>query len=201
MTTHSARPARVASAPAAGSSTFVDPEVYYAQLAAVHLATGALLTDSQGRVLLVKPNYRPHWLLPGGMAEHGEAPETACARELAEELGIRPAVGPLLVVDWAPPYGHRTRPLIYLLFDAGTIEASQIRLQDDELDDYGFFAPEQATSRLAPNVAARVPAALAARAQATTGYRPALASVAASGGSGAREQPCDVRCAGSPGIS
>jgi ADP-ribose pyrophosphatase YjhB (NUDIX family) len=102
--------------------TFIAPEIYCAQLAAVHVATGALITDPADRVLLVKPFSRPHWLLPGGMAYEGEPPEVACARELDEELGLRVEVGRLLVVDWAPPSGHRTRPLLYLLFDAGTVD-------------------------------------------------------------------------------
>ncbi|MFF0861387.1 NUDIX domain-containing protein [Nonomuraea sp. NPDC003560] len=66
------------------------------------MATGALITDPQGRILLVKPNYRPHWLIPGGMADDGEPPESACARELDEELGLRASIGRLLVADWAP---------------------------------------------------------------------------------------------------
>ncbi|WP_219518596.1 NUDIX domain-containing protein [Nonomuraea ceibae] len=153
--------------------TFVEPEIYYAQLPSVHVATGGLITDPGGRVLLVKPNYRPHWLFPGGMVEEGEPPEDACARELREELGLEVKVGQLLVVDWAPPYGHRTRPLVYLLFDAGTMNDPAIRLQYAELDDAAFFAPEEAAARLSSRVAARVPAALAARERGVTIYRPA----------------------------
>ena len=152
--------------------TFVEPELYYAQLASVHVATGALLTDRDGRVLLVKPNYRPHWLIPGGMADDGEPPEQACARELHEELGLQATIGRLLVVDWAPPSGARTRPILYLLFDAGTLDGEQIRLQDAELDDAAFLPPREAEERLSEVVAARVPAALTAREQGITIYRP-----------------------------
>ncbi|WP_219506064.1 NUDIX domain-containing protein [Nonomuraea ceibae] len=152
--------------------TFVEPEIYYAQLAAVHVATGALIIDPAGRVLVVKPFYRPHWQLPGGMADEGEPPEVACARELDEELGLRVEVGRLLVVDWAPPSGHRARPLMYLVFDAGTMDEPDLRLQHAELDDATFFPPEEAAARLAEADAARVPAALAAREHSTTVYRP-----------------------------
>lgn len=152
---------------------FVEPEIYYAQLAAVHVATGALITDMGGRVLLVKPFYRPHWLLPGGMADDSEPPEVACARELDEELGLGVEVGRLLVVDWAPPSGHRRRPILYLLFDGGVLDGLGIRLQHAELDDARFFEPDEAAARLAVGVSARVPAALAARERGITVYRPA----------------------------
>lgn len=151
---------------------FVEPEIYYAQLAAVHVATGALITDPAGRVLVVKPNYRPHWLIPGGMADDGEPPHLACARELKEELGLTGELGRLLVVDWAPPRGQRTRPILYLLFDAGTLRDQRIQLQDDELDDHAFVTPAEAAARLAPEVATRVPAALAARESGSTIYLP-----------------------------
>jgi 8-oxo-dGTP diphosphatase len=151
---------------------FVEPEVYYAQLASVHVATGALITDRHDRILLVKPNYRPHWLIPGGMAEDGEPPETACARELHEELGLHAKIGRLLVVDWASPAGHRTRPIIYLLFDAGTLHNEHLQLQQAELDDAAFFTVEEAVARLSATVSARLPAALAAREQDLTSYRP-----------------------------
>ncbi|MEW9552115.1 NUDIX domain-containing protein [Nonomuraea sp. NPDC050783] len=153
--------------------TWVEPELYYARLASVHVATGALITNPQGGILLVKPTYRPHWLIPGGMADDGEPPETACARELREELGLQLPVGPLLVVDWAPPAGHRRRPILYLLFDAGVVTGEPPRPQDDELDDVAFLPVEEAVRRLSAQVAGRVPAALAAREQGGTIYRPA----------------------------
>ncbi|MER7207227.1 MULTISPECIES: NUDIX hydrolase [Streptosporangium] len=156
----------------AASSTWVEPEIYYAGLATVHVAAGALITDENGHVLLVKPNYQPYWLVPGGMAEEGEAPEDACVRELGEELGISIRLGRLLTVDWAPPYGYRTRPLVHLLFDGGTLRDTPIRLQTAELDDHAFVPVDRAVTMLSSATAARIPAALAARERQTTVYRP-----------------------------
>jgi 8-oxo-dGTP diphosphatase len=158
--------------PEAVRSTFVEPEIYYAGLAAAYVTAGALITDPAGRVLLVKPNYRDHWLLPGGTADDNEAPEAACARELKEEIGLALDVGPLLVVAWQPARAERFRPTVSFIFDAGILDdPERIRLQEDELDDHGFFAPDQAAARLGP-IADRIPAALHARETRTPVYLP-----------------------------
>jgi 8-oxo-dGTP diphosphatase len=145
------------------SSTFVAPEIYYARLAAAYVTAAAVITDPDGRVLLVDPNYRDHWLLPGGAADDNEPPEAACARELKEELGLDLTVGPLLVVGWTAAYGDRLRPTVSFVFDGGTLDPGErIRIQEEELDAYGFFAPGDAVARLGPG-AHRLPAALRAR--------------------------------------
>ncbi|HXL87938.1 MAG TPA: NUDIX hydrolase [Streptosporangiaceae bacterium] len=159
--------------PADRSRTFVEPERWYAQLATHYAATGALITDPEGRILLVKPYYRDHWTLPGGMVDHGETPESACAREITEELGVNVVIGRLLVIDWAPAHPPRPRPITYFLFDAGVLtDASSIHLQEAELDACCFVDPLQAAGRLAAHTAARLPAALAARSARTTLYLP-----------------------------
>ena len=48
---------------------FIDHDTWFAQLPGVVVAAGALITDPAGRILLVKPNYRDHWTLPGGICE------------------------------------------------------------------------------------------------------------------------------------
>jgi 8-oxo-dGTP diphosphatase len=143
--------------------TFVEPEIYYARLPAAYLSAGALITDPDGRVLLVDPNYRDHWLLPGGGVDDNEPPEAACLRELKEELGFDVPVGPLLVVSWQPGRGERPRPTVSFVFDGGILEnPGRIRLQEDELDGFAFFEPDEAVTRLGP-IGHRLPAALRAR--------------------------------------
>src|SRR5215472_6788580 len=96
-------PDKVVSVPDPASRVFspAEEDAWYAQLPTMFGAAGALFTDGAGRVLLVKPNYRDHWSLPGGILEHGEPPHEACRREIGEELGLDITPGRLLVVGWA----------------------------------------------------------------------------------------------------
>ncbi|GLY82778.1 NUDIX domain-containing protein [Actinoallomurus iriomotensis] len=142
---------------------FVEPEIYYAGLPAAYVAAGALITDPTGRVLLVKPHYLDHWLMPGGTADEGEPPEATCAREVKEEIGLDLPVGPLLLVGWAPARAPRPRPIVTFIFDGGELDGPErIRLQEDELDDHAFFPPDEARRRLG-RVGRRLPPALHAR--------------------------------------
>jgi ADP-ribose pyrophosphatase YjhB (NUDIX family) len=54
------------------------------------VTAGAVITDEQGRVLLLKHRFRPGtgWGMPGGFMAEGEQPEDALRRELREEVGL-----------------------------------------------------------------------------------------------------------------
>jgi len=54
------------------------------------VTVGAIITDKEGRVLLLKHRFRPTpgWGIPGGFIEKGEQPEAALRRELREEAEL-----------------------------------------------------------------------------------------------------------------
>jgi 8-oxo-dGTP diphosphatase len=149
---------------------------WHASLPGAVLTAAGLIRDDAARVLVVKPNYRDYWTLPGGVCEFGEAPQAGCAREVAEEIGLELPVGRLLAVDWRPPlevYGPEARPSVHFIFDCGGLQSlSGVRLQAEELDD-GKFAPAAELASLLPDTALpRVLAAVAALSSGCVRYVP-----------------------------
>ncbi len=146
---------------------------WYATLPTMFGAAAAIFTDPGGRVLLVKPNYREHWSLPGGIIDEAEPPHEGCRREVEEEIGLQITLGPLLVIDWSPPDGIRPRPLVHFIFDGGELDDGvPIRLQESELDDYRFVEPGEVDRYLPVRLAARVAAALGSRVTGGAVYLP-----------------------------
>ncbi|MBB5964222.1 NUDIX domain-containing protein [Planomonospora venezuelensis] len=153
------------------SQPFLDPAEWYATLPTAFVSACLLLTDTEDRVLLVKPNYRPYWMIPGGVIEPGELPQECAVREIGEELGLIVRAGGLLVVDWSPPVDDRPRVLVNFLFDGGVLEEPiEIRLQAEELDDAAFLPWDEAAARLAAHTAPRLAAARRARKDGRTAY-------------------------------
>jgi 8-oxo-dGTP diphosphatase len=53
---------------------FTDGAAWFVSLPVLYAAAAALMTDTAGHVLLVKPNYRDHWSLPGESASTASRP-------------------------------------------------------------------------------------------------------------------------------
>src|SRR5229473_7540117 len=118
-----------------GRPGVMPPDIYVASLARKRMAVGALCRDQESRVLLVDPVYRDTWDLPGGAVEAEESPQTACRREVAEELGLDRPVGRVLAVDWVPSRPGRPEGLV-VVYDGGVLTATDIgaiTLEDGEL--------------------------------------------------------------------
>ena len=65
------------------------------------VGVGAVVFDSEGRVLLVRRGRPPKlgsWSLPGGRLEPGETLVSGCRREVREETGLDISPGPIVAV-------------------------------------------------------------------------------------------------------
>lgn len=114
---------------------------YLASLPQKRMGAGCLFFDEQGRILLVKPTYKPGWEIPGGVVELNESPQKCCEREIQEELGLQRTTSGLLVVDYNRAIGQKTESLMFI-FNGGTLSFDQIaaiRLPVSELSEFRFF--------------------------------------------------------------
>jgi len=102
----------------------------------LQLIAMAALVDADGRVLLAR---RPEgksmaglWEFPGGKLQPGESPETALARELREEIGVRTAASCLAPLCFA---SHRTatEQLLLLLYACRTWDGRAVGREGQEL--------------------------------------------------------------------
>ncbi|WP_037910951.1 NUDIX domain-containing protein [Actinacidiphila yeochonensis] len=159
--------------------TPADPEAWNAYLAEDNatqarkrVSADVLLRDEQGRVLLVKPTYKPGWDLPSGMAEANEAPDDAARRELKEEIGLDVTLHGLLVIDWVPPHGPWGDQLAFI-FDGGTLSAGQVRglrPHDSELSAVRLVTPDEAAGMLRDRLLNRFQASRATREESAPVY-------------------------------
>jgi 8-oxo-dGTP diphosphatase len=134
------------------------------------VAAGVLFVDSESRVLMVRPTYKEHWEIPGGFVEPGESPYRACVREVEEELGVRPPVGGLLSVDWAPDDGGDK---LLFVFDGGRLDPptlAAIRFGDGEIDRFAFVPAASLGDVTVERLARRIRESLRARSAGAAAY-------------------------------
>lgn len=143
--------------------TTTDYATYIAGLPRVLAAAATVFRDVHGRVLLVEPNYRDGWALPGGTIESdkGESPRQAARRETAEEIGLDLEPGRLLAIDWAR--GPKRPPIAAYLYDGGVLDEAElkaIRLQEEELLSWELVERDDLDRYLHGGLALRLRAAL-----------------------------------------
>ncbi|MFI0899229.1 NUDIX domain-containing protein [Streptomyces sp. NPDC020983] len=143
-----------------------DFATYIAGLPRILAGANMLFRSADGRVLLVEPNYREAWTLPGGTIESdaNETPRQAARRESVEEIGLDVEPGALLAMGWTTA-GPVRPPSVTFLFDGGVLTGEQlasIRLQESELDSWKLVDPADVHHYLTPNTAGAVRAAVEA---------------------------------------
>lgn len=143
----------------------MDYAAYIASLPKVLAGAALLIRDPASRCLLVEPNYRDGWTLPGGTVEsdEDETPRDAARRETLEEIGLSVEPGGLLAVDWVRGPGRP--PIAAYVYDGGTLPVERfdgIRLQEAELLSWRLVAPAELPVYLPDMLATRIAAALEA---------------------------------------
>ncbi|MBX7214167.1 MAG: NUDIX hydrolase [Thermoflexales bacterium] len=135
---------------------------FMARLPRKRMAAGVLCRNAAGQILIVKPGYRPDWLVPGGVTEADESPRMGAAREALEEVGLVIAVGRLLAMEYIPARPPRTESLQFI-FDGGVLDEARIATivpQQEELTAVRFADPAVAIRLLGASLGGRVAHAL-----------------------------------------
>ena len=126
------------------------------------MASGALIMNRAGEVLLVNPTYRKEWLIPGGIVEQDESPIEGCKREVMEELGVSIDLGRLLSLDYMPSSSEGTEALHFVFWGGvwGDEEIRRITLCNVELSEFRFFAVAELGEYLPSALNVRLQAAI-----------------------------------------
>lgn len=119
------------------------------------LGAAAVLTDDDGRWLIVRHTYRTGWGLPGGGVASGEGLSDTVHRELREELGVEVDLGPSFMFH-EPHINHITAVF------TGTVVAGVPEARSVEIDEVVWRHPDDfgATDRFLRLVSARLPGML-----------------------------------------
>lgn len=97
----------------------------------------ALFKDD--KILLVRQNNHPFWVLPGGTLEPDEDLAECAIRELMEETGISITVGPLLyVTNFIQPHRHSLDVFFLTHFVSG--EWPPHTAIPENINEMGFFS-------------------------------------------------------------
>jgi 8-oxo-dGTP diphosphatase len=145
---------------------------YYASLPRKRMAAGSLFFNDRDELLIVKPNYKDGWLIPGGTVEANESPRVAAIRETKEEIGLDISKQQMLCLDYVT-YADIAQENIQFIFYGGVLTQNQIdsiQLQNDELDEFKFVSTSDAVKILRPRLARRLPHCLEALRTNTVAY-------------------------------
>ena len=124
----------------------MNKEDYYRNLPRKRVAAGILVFHKK-KLLIVKPNYKDSWLIPGGVVEKNESPLRGAEREYREELGLIPNIQKLLCIDYSASSDQNKGDSLHFIFNSKDLheeDLSKIKLQSDELSDYKLTNVEEA---------------------------------------------------------
>jgi 8-oxo-dGTP pyrophosphatase MutT (NUDIX family) len=147
-------------------------EEYAARLPKKQVGTAVLFFNTKGDLLIVKPDYKEGWLVPGGSTDENESPLHCAIRETKEEIGLDVPTLQLVGVYYGPKKGVFTDSLKFI-FSGGVLSEQQIaeiKLQTEELEKYTFMSPQEAIPLFSSSLQKSIPACLEAIKNNTVAY-------------------------------
>lgn len=143
-------------------------EEYLKMLPRKIVGSAVVFFNTKGEILVVKPDYREGWLLPGGTADTGESPCDCAIRETREELGLD-----IPDIQLVGVYHGSSPDSLKFIFNGGILtdeQISNIHLPEDELEQFTFLLPGSALPMLSASLQKSIPACLGAIINGTVAY-------------------------------
>ena len=118
---------------------------FYDNLPKKRMGAGVLFFNEKDELLIIKPNYKDHWTIPGGVVDANESPRQAAIREVKEELGLDIDPLKLLCVNYVPDHDEKGESL-QLVFYGGILNSEKIgsfKIPNKEIDGHKFIKAEE----------------------------------------------------------
>ena len=125
-------------------------EKYYATFPKNRAGAGVIFFNDKKEILILKPNYRDNWILPGGVIDPNESPRQTVIREIKEELDLELKNPRFICVDYKHSQGIKPDGYFFIFY-GGELSKNQIKkikLQNEELLEYKFSDILQAQNLL-----------------------------------------------------
>jgi len=142
---------------------FTDEE-YAKMLPKKQVGTAVLFFNASNELLVVKPDYRDEWLVPGGSTDENESPFNSAIREVKEEIGLNVTTLQLVGVYYGHAKGVHSDSLKFIFY-GGVLDdnqISQIKLQENELTESQFVDADKAMLLLSNSLQKSIPQCLEA---------------------------------------
>jgi|WetSurMetagenome_2_1015567.scaffolds.fasta_scaffold44376_3 8-oxo-dGTP diphosphatase len=114
---------------------------YYKNLPKKRMGAGVLIFNENNKILVIKPSYRDHWSIAGGVIEKNESPKAACIREVKEEIGINLKKIEFLGVDYTFDNSQKGESLQFIFYGGklSKNEIEKIKIDGKEIVEYRFM--------------------------------------------------------------
>jgi 8-oxo-dGTP diphosphatase len=150
-------------------------EEYYKSLPKKQVGTAVLFFNDKQELLILKPNYKAGWLVPGGLNDERESPLQCAIRETQEEIGLSFTSCSLVGVYHSPGEGFMADSLKFI-FSGGVLSDEQIKtikLQNSEFDDMVFMNIVEAVPLLSKSLQKSIPQCIEALGKNSVAYNDA----------------------------
>ena len=135
------------------------PSNFWKNIPKKRMGTGALILNEKSEVLIVKPTYKDHWSVPGGVVDANESPREACMREIKEEIGLTMPELHFICVAYQRNPGTKKGESLQFMFYGGVLAKdtiAQIVIPKEEIAEFKFVDVKTALSLLNSALANRL---------------------------------------------